>query len=144
MSVEVNLNHYGEDQAMAPTNSNSEMTNLSYRLGAVEKDVGTLTKELDTIKTQLMQKATERENDLRFQGFDDKIQTILDDMREIKESNKESTVRKEQEQKDTAGELKSIRESISKIQIASLVFVLAWVLTIVGTIVAFLITRTIN
>lgn len=121
---------------MAPAN-NSDVTALSYRVGLVEKDVG-------EIKSQLSLKATERENDLRFQVFEDKFQSVSTDIREIKESIKDIVTRGEQQQKDTAGELKTISDSIAKIQIGALVAVVAFFLTIVGTIVTVLITHTIH
>lgn len=126
-----------EDQEIMSPTSNSDITALSYRVGALEKDVG-------DIKTQLNLKSTERENDLRFQSFEDKFQSMSSDIKEVKEIIKDIVTRSEQQQKDTASELKTISDSIAKIQIGALVAVVAFFLTIVGTVVTVLITHTIH
>lgn len=129
------LEVHKEETMSPPANSSNELTSLAYRVGALEKD-------LIEIRTQLNLKTTQRENDLRFQAIDDKVGQALEDIREIKENLKEMVARDEQEQKDIAGELKDIHANISKIQIASLVYIIGFFLTIVGLVVVALITHT--
>lgn len=117
--------------------ANNDMISLAYRVGVVEKDVGDL-------KNQFNLKANERENDLRFQSFEDKIQSVSSDIKEVKEIIKEIVTRGEQQQKDTAGELKIISDSIAKIQIGALVSVVVFFFGIVATVVTVLITHTIH
>lgn len=124
--------------------ANNELTNLAYRVSAVEKDIQIAGKEIAEIKSQLMQKTTERENDLRFQSFENQLQVALDNIKEVKDIIKDIVSRNEKDQKDTSSELKSISDSIAKIQIGALVALVLFFLGIVGTVVAFLITNTIH
>lgn len=124
--------------------ANNELTNLAYRVSAVEKDIQIAGKEIAEIKSQLMQKTTERENDLRFQSFENQLQVALDNIKEVKDIIKDIVSRNEKDQKDTASELKSISDSIAKIQIGALVALVLFFLGIVGTVVSFLITNTIH
>lgn len=127
-----------EDQeVMSPPTNSNEIISLASRVSIVEKDISEL-------KNQLSLKATERENDLRFQSFEDKFQSMSSDIREVKEIIKDIVTRGEKDQKDTADELKIISDSIAKIQIGALVSIVVFFFTIVGTVVAFLITHTIH
>ncbi len=129
---------------MSPPVNNNEIANLTYRVGTVEKDLGITGKEIAEIRSQLLQKTTERENDLRFQSFEGKIQAALDDIREVKDIIKDIVKHNEEEQKGTTKELKSISDSIAKIQIGALVSIIVFFLSIVGTVVTILITHTIQ
>ena len=105
-----------------------------YRVEVVEKEVQQIKNHLNTFQTT-------RENDLKFQQSDLRIKTIVDAFNDIKlelsklrDEVKAIDIKMVAKEKESSDRDNSLRESVDKLQIRTLVWFVCWFLGIVAAI----------